>query len=173
MTLEEFKSIFWWEYSHRILGRVLGVIYVLPFAYFVARRKVPTITPALTVFGLLLGFQGFLGWYMVKSGLEDSIMHTPGAVPRVSQYRLAAHLMAALTLYVGMLGTAMAARSDWLLAQGTKTLADSTALTNFLATKVGRRFKVGAWGLLALVFTTVASGTHSLRPKNLYCLINL
>ena len=124
MTLEEFKSIFWWEYSHRVLGRVLGVLYVLPFAYFVARRRVPTLTPTLTAFGLLLGFQGFLGWYMVKSGLEESILHTPGAVPRVSQYRLAAHLLAALGLYCGMLGTALAARNDWILASGKKLLAE-------------------------------------------------
>ncbi|KAG8914693.1 hypothetical protein FRC00_011419 [Tulasnella sp. 408] len=168
ITLEQFKSIFYMEWGHRVLGRLIGLVYVLPMVYFVSTRRVPRkLTPTLAGLGLLLGFQGFLGWYMVKSGLEDSIMETPGAVPRVSQYRLAAHLTAALLLYGGMLSTAMSIRTDWKYGNGhgipglsaAKPKAfNADALRAFLATKVGRRFRVGAWGLLGLIFTTAVSG---------------
>lgn len=168
ITLEQFKSIFYMEWGHRVLGRLIGLVYVLPMVYFVSTRRVPRkLTPTLAGLGLLLGFQGFLGWYMVKSGLEDSIMETPGAVPRVSQYRLAAHLTAALLLYAGMLSTAMSVRTEWRYGNGygipglsaAKPKAfNADALRAFLATKVGRRFKVGAWGLLGLILTTAISG---------------
>ncbi|KAG8952762.1 Cytochrome c oxidase assembly protein cox15 [Tulasnella sp. 424] len=168
ITLEQFKSIFYMEWGHRVLGRLIGLVYVLPMVYFISTRRVPRkLTPTLAGLGLLLGFQGFLGWYMVKSGLEDSIMETPGAVPRVSQYRLAAHLTAALLLYAGMLSTAMSVRTEWRYGNGYGIPGLSTAkpkafnadaLRAFLATKVGRRFKVGAWGLLGLIFTTAISG---------------
>ncbi len=91
MTLEEFKGIFYWEYGHRLLGRSVGLVFLLPFSYFWARRR---LTPALVrrlLFAFFLGgLQGVLGWYMVKSGLVD--------IPRVSHYRLAAHLSLALFL---------------------------------------------------------------------------
>ena len=66
---------------------------------------------------LLIGAQGALGWYMVKSGLEDSLMDIPGAVPRVSQYRLAAHLGTALVLYAGMFWTGLSVIKDWKFAK--------------------------------------------------------
>ncbi|KAG9104109.1 Cytochrome c oxidase assembly protein cox15 [Ceratobasidium sp. 370] len=146
ITLDEFKRIFFWEYAHRVLGRVIGLAFVLPLAYFIVRKRiprtfllpgltrtqlglpasapapnplpVPTLTPYLGGLALLIGAQGVLGWYMVKSGLAESIMTTPGAVPRVSQYRLAAHLGCALALYVGMLGGGMAVLRDWNWAHG-------------------------------------------------------
>ncbi len=89
MTLEGFKTIFYWEYGHRILGRAIGLIYALPFLYFwlsgsIERRFLPRFWIALG----LGGSQGLLGWYMVKSGLVDR--------PSVSHFRLAAHLCLAL-----------------------------------------------------------------------------
>jgi len=100
MTLEGFKSIFYWEYGHRILGRVIGMIYLLPLLYFLLRGMVPRRWYA-RLFGLFLlgGLQGLMGWYMVKSGLVD--------VPHVSQYRLAAHLGLALIIFGLMLWYAM------------------------------------------------------------------
>jgi cytochrome c oxidase assembly protein subunit 15 len=91
MTVEGYKAIYYVEYFHRLIGRVAGLVYVLPLFYFLWRGIIPwkKSVPYLAI-GLGFAFQGFLGWYMVASGLEDE--------PRVSQYRLAAHLMSALTL---------------------------------------------------------------------------
>ncbi len=89
MTLAEFKRIFFWEYLHRLLGRVLGVVFFAPLVYFAAKRAF-TRELSLRLLGVLaLGaMQGAMGWLMVKSGLVD--------IPRVSHYRLAAHLSLAL-----------------------------------------------------------------------------
>src|ERR1700691_4383832 len=107
------------EWAHRILGRVIGIAFVVPLAYFAIRKKLtPALPTKLTGMALLIGLQGVLGWYMVKSGLEDSLMDDPNAVPRVSQYRLAAHFGKAFVLYIGMLGTGLAALRDWQFAKG-------------------------------------------------------
>ena len=91
-TLEEYKSIFWWEYIHRLLGRVIGLIFIFPFAYFLIKKQIDKalLEKLIGVF-ILGGLQGVLGWYMVKSGLVDR--------PSVSHYRLAAHLITALFLF--------------------------------------------------------------------------
>lgn len=91
-TLKEFKSIYWWEYTHRLLGRTIGIVFLLPFSYFLIRKKLNAVLIRnLLVVLVLGGFQGFLGWYMVKSGLTKE--------PHVSHYRLAAHLISALTVF--------------------------------------------------------------------------
>ncbi|TFK43254.1 electron transfer protein 1 [Crucibulum laeve] len=160
MSLEDFKSIFYMEWGHRILGRLIGVVFVGPLAYFALRKKVSR-PMALKLFGLglLIGFQGALGWYMVKSGLEDSLMDTPGAVPRVSQYRLAAHLGAAFLLYAGMFGTGMAVIKDWKYSRGAlwSGVTESTLLT-VQKSPLARSFKAKAWVLTGLVFLTAMSG---------------
>jgi cytochrome c oxidase assembly protein subunit 15 len=91
MSLEEFKGIFWLEYWHRVGGRLIGFIFLLPMLYFFIRHHLPTWVKWRVV-GLfaLGGLQGFIGWYMVKSGLVD--------VPQVSQYRLALHLGVAFAI---------------------------------------------------------------------------
>jgi len=90
--LEEFKSIFWWEYIHRLLGRIIGLVFLFPFLYFLIRKWVKgPLLKKLVIMFFLGGFQGLLGWFMVKSGLVDK--------PSVSHYRLAAHLITALFLY--------------------------------------------------------------------------
>jgi heme a synthase len=96
MELEEFKSIFWWEFSHRLLGRLIGLAFALPLLLFVAKRMV-RLELKMTLFLLfaLGAAQGLLGWYMVQSGLVDE--------PAVSQYRLAAHLGMALILMGALL----------------------------------------------------------------------
>jgi cytochrome c oxidase assembly protein subunit 15 len=96
MDLDGFKSIYWFEYSHRLLGRSIGTVFLLPFLYFLWRRRLTTkLIPRLALAFVLGGLQGLLGWYMVKSGLVDE--------PHVSPYRLTAHLLLALLIYVYLL----------------------------------------------------------------------
>lgn len=96
MSLDGFKSIFMFEYLHRVLGRFIGVIFFFPMVYFAWRGRVrPGLMPKLIVLFFMGGCQGLLGWYMVKSGLVDN--------PRVSQYRLTAHLGVAVAIYAYML----------------------------------------------------------------------
>ncbi len=91
-TLEDFKDIYFWEWLHRVIGRFIGMVFLLPFLYFLLTKQLskPTIKKSLILLGLG-AFQGFLGWYMVKSGLVDR--------PDVSHYRLAAHLTTAFITF--------------------------------------------------------------------------
>ena len=100
MSLAEFKRIFWMEYAHRMLGRGVGIAFLAPFLVFLAMRAIPReMIPRLAGVFVLGGAQGVLGWYMVRSGLVDE--------PRVSQYRLAAHLSLAVVIYVYLLALAL------------------------------------------------------------------
>lgn len=90
-TLSDFKSIFLWEYTHRLLGRLIGLVFFIPFVIFWIKGRIPkNLFPKLIIMFVWGGFQGFLGWYMVKSGLVDN--------PNVSHYRLAVHLVTAFGL---------------------------------------------------------------------------
>ena len=100
MSLADFKSIYFWEYAHRLLGRLIGLVFAVPLVWFWVRGRLPRrLAPALL--GILaLGFaQGLLGWYMVESGLVHRV--------EVSQYRLVAHLLLALAIYSAILWTAL------------------------------------------------------------------
>ncbi len=102
LQLDQFKRIFWIEYLHRLMARLVALAFLLPFLYFLARRWFTrAMTLRLTAIFLMGGFQGLLGWYMVASGLVDN--------PAVSQYRLTAHLSMAILLYgyVLWLGTGL------------------------------------------------------------------
>jgi cytochrome c oxidase assembly protein subunit 15 len=100
MTLAGFKSIYWLEYVHRLWGRLIGAVFLVPFLYFAASGRIERrLRPRLAAVFLLGALQGGLGWYMVKSGLVDR--------PDVSQYRLAAHLMTAFLIYAYMLWLAL------------------------------------------------------------------
>ncbi len=98
--VDEFKGIFWLEYLHRLLGRTVGIVFLLPFLFFVIKGYIHR-SEWLKYLGMFVlgGLQGVLGWYMVKSGLVD--------VPHVSQYRLTAHLVAAFAIYAYMFWVAM------------------------------------------------------------------
>ena len=100
MDVDGFKGIFWLEYLHRLLGRTIGVVFLLPFLYFAWRGAIrrDEWLKYGTMF-VLGGLQGLLGWYMVKSGLVDN--------PQVSQYRLTAHLVAAFLIYAYMFWVAL------------------------------------------------------------------
>ena len=99
-TLSEFKSIFWWEFIHRLLGRIIGIVFIIPFIFFWVKKKFdkPLMKKVFVIF-ILGGLQGVLGWYMVKSGLVDK--------PHVSHLRLAAHLLTALSVMVYILWVIM------------------------------------------------------------------
>ncbi len=99
MTLAQFKTIFWWEYAHRVLGRLIGLTFAVPLFIFWIRRRIPK-GYGLRLAGILVlgGAQGALGWFMVKSGLIDH--------PEVSHYRLTAHLTLAFVIFAALLWTA-------------------------------------------------------------------
>ena len=89
MTLQEFKVIFWWEWAHRFLGRVIGLCYLIPLVYFSFKLKISKIINLYFIF-FLICFQGFIGWYMVSSGLVDRV--------DVSHFRLSIHLLMAFLI---------------------------------------------------------------------------
>jgi heme a synthase len=96
MSMGDFQFIYWWEWSHRFLGRAIGVVFLLPFLVFaLAGRLTRQLWPRLVLLFVLGGLQGALGWYMVASGLVDRV--------DVSQYRLAAHLSLAAGLFAAVL----------------------------------------------------------------------
>lgn len=134
MSLDGFKSIFYWEYGHRVLGRVIGLIYFIPLVYFLLRGMLPRqwYGRLFTLF-VLGGLQGLMGWYMVKSGLVD--------VPRVSQYRLTAHLGLALIIFGCMLWYAM----DFLHGERKARHASSS-------------YAFSTWLLVVVVFLMILSG---------------
>jgi heme a synthase len=135
MSLGEFKGIFWWEYVHRLLGRAIGAVFLVPLLWFAARRRIP---PGygwkFAAIFLLGGLQGAMGWYMVKSGLVDD--------PRVSQFRLAAHLGLALAIFAAMLWAALS-----LVAPERARLGAGQRSTRRLA-----------FGVAALVFVMALTG---------------
>jgi cytochrome c oxidase assembly protein subunit 15 len=135
MNLAGFKRIFWWEYFHRLLGRVTGAVFLLPLLWFALRRKIArSLAWKLAAIFALGGLQGAMGWYMVQSGLVDD--------PRVSQYRLTAHLGFAVLIYAAMLWIAL----DLLLP---RTPGANASIRG------PRRF---AFALAALVFVMALSG---------------
>ena len=135
MTLAGFKEIFWLEYAHRLLGRIVGIAFALPFIWFLIRRAFdrPLAVKVLAI-GVLGGLQGLLGWYMVKSGLVDR--------PDVSPYRLAAHLGLAVAIYGCLIWVALG-----LLTGGSVECVRRAG-----------RWRGAIWGATGLVFLTVLSG---------------
>ena len=132
MDVAGFKKIFWWEYVHRLLGRVIGVVFLLPFLWFLAKGKLDEdVAWKLGGIFILGALQGGLGWFMVQSGLVQE--------PRVDSLRLAAHLGLALVIYGAMLWIAM-------------NLVRRERLSN----TEGLRGRAGA--MVALVFLQILSG---------------
>jgi cytochrome c oxidase assembly protein subunit 15 len=135
MDLEGFKTIFFWEWFHRLLGRFIGLAFAIPFLYFLFTKKIePALKPKLAGIFVLGGAQGALGWYMVMSGLVDRV--------DVSQYRLTAHLGVAVILFIACLWVAFD-----LLVKSEKegALADS-------------RLRKGAIAFTVLIFIQILLG---------------
>jgi len=136
MTLEEFKSIFYFEYFHRVLGRLIGLLFLVPFLVFWFKGAIRrSMLPQMVTMFFLGGLQGLLGWYMVKSGLVND--------PQVSQYRLTAHLMAAVLIYSYILWVAFG-----LLKNPAIIVLDAS----------GRKLYRYAIGLTALIAFMISSG---------------
>ncbi len=135
MNLTEFKSIYYWEWGHRLLGRVIGMAFLFPFVYFLFTKSIDRRRlPRLVVLFMLGGAQGALGWFMVMSGLADRV--------DVSQYRLAAHLGLAILIYGALLWTALDyTRETW----GLRPVKSST-------------FGTGAFVLVGLIFVQIILG---------------
>jgi len=107
MHLDEFKMIFYYEYGHRMMGRGIGVLYLVPAAIFAATKKIPKgYGPRVALIGVMGGTQGLVGWWMVKSGLGDDRRADKGEI-RVKPTRLATHLGMALATYSVCLGTGL------------------------------------------------------------------
>ncbi|MGH8665676.1 MAG: COX15/CtaA family protein, partial [Burkholderiales bacterium] len=134
MSLQEFKGIFWWEYIHRLLGRLIGLGFLLPYLAFLLRKRLDRYNAWRLGFVFLLGAaQGAMGWYMVMSGLVDD--------PRVSHFRLTAHLGLAFAIFAAMFWIAL------------DMLEPSAARTAYRT-----RLSGGALALVALVFLMILSG---------------
>ncbi|CAH4036722.1 unnamed protein product [Pieris brassicae] len=135
MNLSEFKWIWWMEFAHRTWGRAIGAAVFLPAAFFWLRGCLDgPMKIRVAAYCALVGAQGLMGWYMVKSGLEDRF-RGPSDVPRVSQYRLASHLGLAFTLYAGLLSGALRVLRPapaLAVARRAAELARVTAAANFV-----------------------------------------
>ncbi len=133
MSLDDFKFIYWWEWSHRFLGRLIGLAFVIPFLWFLWRGLIGRAL-AWRLGGILAlgGLQGFMGWYMVKSGLVERT--------DVSQYRLALHLTLACAIFAALVWTARS-----LAPRDARAAAPS-------------RLRIGALVLLGLVFLQIYLG---------------
>jgi heme a synthase len=107
MSLQEFKRIYWWEWFHRFWGRLIGLVFFIPFAYFLARKVLRrSFVSHLLIVMLLGGLQGFLGWFMVQSGLEGSDLTS------VSHFRLAMHLSLAFLVISYLYWLSLALKSE-------------------------------------------------------------
>ncbi|MFZ1853185.1 MAG: COX15/CtaA family protein [Nitrosomonas sp.] len=137
MSIDEFKSIFWWEYFHRLLGRLIGLVFFIPFVYFLIKKRVDrALGIKLTGILVLGGMQGFMGWYMVMSGLVND--------PHVSQYRLTAHLGLAIIIFAAMFWVALD-----ILSQGIDNIDKNQKIQSL------SKFSVA---LTALIFIMILSG---------------
>ena len=157
MSLEEFKFIYFMEWAHRMWGRALGFAFLLPFGFFAARGAATGATylnPALRRRLLLIfaagGGQGLVGWWMVKSGLEEPADRH--AVPRVSPYRLAAHLTSAFAIYGALVWTYLS------VAMPQSALMASFEAGRLDAARHALRLRAAAAPVAALVAVTAVSG---------------
>ena len=141
MSLAAFQTIYWWEWTHRLIGRAIGFAFAVPFAWFLWRGWIPQRKRAALWVILGLGaLQGAIGWWMVASGLVDRI--------EVSQYRLAAHLILACLIYAAVVWTA----SRWEDVGPSLSLAHATKTDRWIFVRCG------AVGLMALVLFQIYLG---------------
>jgi cytochrome c oxidase assembly protein subunit 15 len=141
MSLDSFKGIFWWEYFHRLLGRTIGTVFLLPLIWFWVRKRLgKALGVRLLGIFVLGGMQGAMGWYMVQSGLVDD--------PRVSQFRLTAHLLLAFAILGAMFWTALD-----LLRESQANRESRRGLP-----EDARQIRIFAWFISAAVVYMLATG---------------
>lgn len=141
MTLAEFQAIFWWEWSHRLLGRAVGVVFALPFVYFVVTGAIPRARiPRFVGLFLLGGMQGFVGWWMVASGLVDRVTVAP--------YRLATHLTLAAIIFAAVLWTALTCGKSALVRRRSPVL------------RIGAGLVLG-WTVFQICLGALVAGNHA------------
>lgn len=160
ITLDEFKFIFSMEWGHRLLGRAIGMFFVLPAVYFWATGKFsPHVTRRVVGLTGLLGLQGAIGWWMVKSGLDEDELAERNSKPTVSQYRLTTHLGAAFLMYLGVLWTAFEILNEnkWISQMKTNPQKVTQLLATLNSPALNSIRRLGL-GLLALTFVTAMSG---------------
>lgn len=148
MTVTQFKSIFLWEWVHRLWARLVGVLFALPLAWFWWRGAIPrALRGRLVALLVLMGLQGLMGWYMVMSGLTERV--------NVSQYRLAAHLALALTIYAGALWTSLDLLRPAVAADKSPSLRRRLAA-------------LSAWAFLVIVSGAFVAGLRAGRIYNTF-----
>ena len=154
MTLEEFQYIYAWEYGHRMLGRVVGGVFVLPWMYFSIRGKIPKGYQARMIgLGLMGGTQGLVGWWMVKSGLTDDRRGDQNQI-RVKPIRLAAHLSMAFATYAALLWTGW----DVLGVAYRPNLIQYVQAISKEALQHSSRVRLGGMVVTGLTAVTIVSG---------------
>ena len=154
ITLNEFKYIFWWEWFHRLFARLIGLVFLIPLFYFILKKQISRILFLRIIIVFIFGlFQAFVGWWMVKSGLNEN--------PYVSPYRLTFHLLNALIIFSFLLWISLDYRSSIKI--------------NFLSKPFSSDFYI--LSSIVLVFITIASGgfmagTNSGQSFNTFPLMN-
>jgi heme a synthase len=149
MSLDEFKTIYWWEWGHRLLGRLIGAAFLLPFLWFLWRRSLDRRTGlALAGIFALGALQGAVGWWMVASGLTERVS--------VSQYRLAFHLTLACMIYVALAWTADRTPPPYPPPQAGEGREGAAAQA--IGRTAPRRLRWSAGALLALVIAQIYLG---------------
>lgn len=149
LTLDGFKAIFWFEYLHRLLGRLIGAVFLIGFLYQLIRRRIPRhLLMQLVLLFILGGLQGALGWYMVVSGLVDR--------PSVSHYRLAAHLSLAILLYAWVV---------WILSGSSRR-----STSGFGSVQPARKLALLVYGAIAvtIVFGAFVAGLDAGKIYNTF-----
>lgn len=172
MSLGAFKTIFWWEYIHRVWGRLIGVVFAVPLLWFLVRRQIPKgLAPHLVALFLLGGVQGVIGWWMVKSGFVDR--------DDVSQYRLTVHLGIAFVILGYMLWIAIGLISRGLAefalpaglgrnAKAVLLIVFITALTGGLVAGLNAGFTYNEWPMMDGRFVPDGYGEMSPWWLNLF-----
>lgn len=152
MSLSAFKTIFWWEWTHRLIGRLIGVVFLLPFLWFLWRGWIgPGLRGRLWLIFGLGALQGAVGWWMVASGLADRV--------EVSQYRLATHLVLACAIYVAIIWTAQQLGDRYpALPTSFEPSFKPVASPLVVEGRVRTRTRVGALSLLILVLAQIYLG---------------
>lgn len=154
ITIEEFQYIFWWEWGHRFIARLVGVVFFFPFLYFIIKKKIKFFLIKRLIIVLLFGiFQAIVGWWMVKSGLTDN--------PYVSPYRLTFHLINALLIFSILLWTSM----DYYYIDFNKVNDKITLYQVFLILSILLTF-------ITIISGGFMAGTDSGQSFNTYPLMN-